>query len=315
MNPAYSVILFTTFSGAGYGLLIFMALFAFADGIPIDRWFGAVSFLFAFGMILFGLFASTFHLGHPERIWLAFSQWRTSWLSREAVLSVGTLIPAALFAFSWVAFGEVDGAWRMMAGITMMLSVMTVYCTAMIYASLRTIREWFNPHTIRVFLAFSIWTGSVWFNFLAHLFGLHSPWVGVPVAIAGLLVLFFKRKYWMFIDRHPAWVTPESGTGLGELGNVRQLDAPNTQENYVQKEMGYQIARKHVYKIRRNAFMAYFLFPFLITLITMESERWMATTAALISVMVMMAGTMAERWLFFAEAKHPVSVYSGSSGS
>ena len=136
MHPAYSVILFTTFSGAGYGLLVMMALFALIGGVPPDRWFGFVSFLLAFAMITFGLLASSYHLGHPERAWRAFSQWKSSWLSREGVLAVATYVPALLFAFGWVVMGNYDGSWRLMAGVTLMLSLMTVFCTAMIYASL-----------------------------------------------------------------------------------------------------------------------------------------------------------------------------------
>ena len=39
MHPAYSVIFFTTASGAGYGLIFLMALFGALDGVPADPWF------------------------------------------------------------------------------------------------------------------------------------------------------------------------------------------------------------------------------------------------------------------------------------
>lgn len=315
MHPAYSVILFTTLSGAGYGLLIIQALFAITGGVPPDRWFGFVSFAFAFAMIGVGLVASTFHLGHPERAMRAFSQWKSSWLSREGILAVGTFIPAFLFAFGWVVLGSVEGSWRLMAGMTLLLSLMTVFCTAMIYASLRPIRAWFNPHTVRVYLAFAIWTGSLWFNMLAHLFGVHTPWIGVTFVIAGVLALIFKRKYWIFIDRHPSWVTPETATGLGHLGKVRLLDGPNTQENYVQHEMGFKIARKHAEKLRRWAFMGYFLIPWCLAAFTVDADPWLRIPSAIIAVIIMMAGIMIERWLFFAEAKHTTMLYYGAETS
>ena len=127
MHPAYSVILFTTFSGAGYGLLIMLAMFAIFEAVPFDRWFGFVSFALAFAVIGFGLIASTYHLGHPERAIRAFSQWKSSWLSREGVLAVGTFAPGLLFAFGWVVLKDVQGGWRVMAGMTFVLSVMTVF--------------------------------------------------------------------------------------------------------------------------------------------------------------------------------------------
>jgi hypothetical protein len=47
-------------------------------------------------LVSLGLLSSTFHLGHPERAWRAFSQWRSSWLSREGVAAVATYLPAGL---------------------------------------------------------------------------------------------------------------------------------------------------------------------------------------------------------------------------
>ena len=102
MHPAYSVILFTTASGAGYGLLALLGLTGASHGSASDFWFGAVSMLVALGLITVGLLSSTFHLGHPERAWRAFSQWRSSWLSREGVLAIATYVPACLFGLFWV---------------------------------------------------------------------------------------------------------------------------------------------------------------------------------------------------------------------
>ena len=315
MHPAYSVIVFTTLSGAGYGMLSMLALFALTRGVPPDRWFGFTSFLIAFVMITAGLLSSTFHLGHPERAWRAFSQWKSSWLSREGVLAVATYAPALLFAFGWVVMGTYDGTWRVFAGMTIVLSLLTVLCTAMIYASLRPIRAWFNPHTIRVYLAFALWTGSLWVNLLAHLFGVHSPWIGVAFVIAGMVAFFFKRKYWIFIDKHPSWVTPETATGLGGIGKVRLLDAPGTQENYVQREMGYRIARQHSEKLRRFAFLGFFVIPWGLASFTIELDPWIKIPAAALAVVAAMAGTLVERWLFFAEAKHTAMLYYGAQDS
>ena len=54
--------------------------------------------IIALVLITAGLLSSTAHLGRPERAWRAFSQWRTSWLSREGVAAVFTYVPAGLFA-------------------------------------------------------------------------------------------------------------------------------------------------------------------------------------------------------------------------
>ena len=96
MHPAYSVILFTTASGAGLGLLAWLALLGMLDAVPADRWLGVVGLGLAFVLVAGGLIASTAHLGRPERAWRAFSQWRTSWLSREGVMAVATAVPAGV---------------------------------------------------------------------------------------------------------------------------------------------------------------------------------------------------------------------------
>src|SRR5215471_19363730 len=113
MHPALSVIVFTTVSGAGYGLLAWLGVWAMAGWLPADRGLAAASLGLSLGAITIGLLSSTLHLGHPERAWRAFSQWRTSWLSREGVASVATYAPALLLALGWIVLGRHDGlyAW------------------------------------------------------------------------------------------------------------------------------------------------------------------------------------------------------------
>ena len=76
MHPAPSVILFTSLSGLGFGLLIFLGL-----GYPdVTGWTAFAFFVLGYLLAVGGLSASTFHLGHPERALKAFTQWKTSWL-------------------------------------------------------------------------------------------------------------------------------------------------------------------------------------------------------------------------------------------
>jgi hypothetical protein len=60
-------------------------------------------------LVSLGLLSSTFHLGHPERAWRAFSQWRSSWLSREGVAAVATYLPAGLLFLALVLPGGLPG--------------------------------------------------------------------------------------------------------------------------------------------------------------------------------------------------------------
>ena len=100
MHPAFSVIFFTSASGAGYGLLTLLGLFATLDWLPLNAPFNLSVITLALVLITAGLLSSTAHLGHPERAWRALSQWRSSWLSREGVFAIITYIPASIF---WLA--------------------------------------------------------------------------------------------------------------------------------------------------------------------------------------------------------------------
>ena len=312
MNPAISVILFTTASGAGYGLLVLLALFAVAGVLPQSRWFGGVAFVLAFGAITFGLLASIFHLGRPERMWRSFSQWRSSWLSREAILAVAVYPLGLLFAFGWVVLGTYQAPWGTFGVMAAVLSMMTVYSTAMIYATLRPIHAWSNRATVPNYLALALWTGMVWLNLLVHLFGATNPQIAMVLVLAGFLSFFMKRRYWRRIDTLEVYSDVASATGLGDLGKVRLLDAPHTEENFVQHEMVFQIARKHVQKLRRIAFLGLYGVALPAVMLTMESESWIAISGAVVGVVSVTIGVLVERWLFFAEAKHTVSLYYGA---
>ena len=109
MHPALSIVFFTTASGAGFALLFLLGLAAPLGLLPQSGWFGFAALATAFILAAAGLVSSVFHLGRPERAWRAFSQWRSSWLSREGVMSVLTFVPAAVFGIGWVFFGVTWG--------------------------------------------------------------------------------------------------------------------------------------------------------------------------------------------------------------
>lgn len=307
MHPAFSVILFTTASGAGYGLLMLLGVLAPAGLVPTDRWFGFTAFTLALGLITGGLFSSMIHLGRPERAWRALSQWRTSWLSREGVASLATYIPAGLFGGLWVFFDHVNG---LAAIVTAAMAAVTVVCTAMIYASLKPIHQWSNSWVIPNYAALALMTGALWLNALICLWAAPQPWLSVFAGAAIVAGAWLKISYWNYIDRTRAASTPETATGL--KGKVRFLEAPHTEENYLLQEMGYRIARKHSARLRRISLALGFALPFLLTLLTLVAGGAVAMAAALLAAASAMIGVLVERWLFFAEAKHTVTLYYGA---
>jgi DMSO reductase anchor subunit len=299
MNPSFSVIFLTTASGAGYGMLVWLGVLGVFGALPQERWFGVVAALLALALSAAGLLASTFHLGHPERAWRAVSQWRSSWLSREGVLGLVTNLPGLAFAVAWW-FG---GPTMVIGLIAALCGLATVASQAMIYATLKPIRQWHNSYVLPNFLLLSLYSGAVWLAAVGA--GAVAAVIAIVLAVITALV---KWSYWRSIDAALPVATIESATGLGAIGKVRPLEAPHTEENYLLREMGYTIARKHAAKLRLIALAVGFVLPAVLLIIGFAAA---GIACAAIAALVALAGIYIERWLFFAEATHTVTLYYG----
>lgn len=310
MHPALSVIVFTSLSGAGYGLLFLIGLLSGSSLLPQSPWFAFFGIGLALASAALGLSASTFHLGRPERAWRAFSQWRSSWLSREGIFSLAAFLPALLLGGIWFFAGE-RIIW--LGWLSALLSAVTTFCTAMIYASLKTVPRWHNAQVPLNYFLLALMSGSLLLNGLLALFFMPAP----AVTWFTLLVIFAaaisKLAYWRWIDRAPATSTSESATGLGALGKVRLLEAPHSEENYLMREMGHVVARKHAGPLRVISLVLGFGLPLLLTLLATICPGWPAIAATILAAGFGMLGILVERWLFFAEAKHAVTLYYGTA--
>lgn len=306
MHPAYSVILFTTASGAGYGLLALLGLVGFNHGPASTLAFALTAMIVALGLITVGLLSSTFHLGHPERAWRAFSQWRSSWLSREGVAAVATYIPALLFGLVWSGLVDAPQWIGTLGLVTALMSGITVYCTAQIYASLKTIRAWHQPLVAPVYLVFGLATGAALLTAIATLFGRFQPFQVILAVAALALTGLLKFLYWRAIDAAPRVHSMESATGLGRIGKVSQWELPHTSTNFVQKEMGFAVARKHAEKLRMIVLV---LLALAIVLMLVSLA---APFVSILAAIAALAAAVTERWLFFAEAQHVSSLFYGA---
>jgi sulfite dehydrogenase (quinone) subunit SoeC len=266
--------------------------------------FGRVAIVIALGLISLGLLSSTFHLGHPERAWRAFSQWRSSWLSREGVAAVATYGPAILFGVVWTDIIPAPSLVGPLGLITAALCAITVFCTAKIYSTLTTIRAWNHPLTVPVYLAFALATGGAVLTAVATVFDRYQVFQALITAAATLIVMALKYFYWRGIDGAERTHTMAAATGLGV--GVRQWEVPHTSENYIMKEMGFAVARKHVLRLRNTVFL--FLLLAVLALAACQITPWFSFIAA---PAVLFAAVL-ERWLFFAEAQHVVSLFYGA---
>lgn len=292
MHPAPSIIFFTVFSGLGFGMLVFLGL-----GKPDVSGFTAF-FFFALAYLLAvgGLVSSTFHLGNPQRAIKAFSQWRSSWLSREGCLAVATLIIMAIYGAGLVFFNT---RWGLLGLIGSLLSLATVFGTSMIYTQIKTVPRWHHWSTPLVFLSFALAGGAMLTNQLL---------IAIPLlALIGLLQI----AAWFIGDTQfsNTGSSIETATGLGAIGKVRMFEAPHSSKNYLMKEMVHVVGRKHATRLRIIGAVFLSLLPFLV-LIGAEASHVTVAIALIFHV----AGALTVRWLFFAEAEHTVGLYYGERG-
>ena len=288
MHPAPSVIVFTTLSGLGFGLLFFLGL-----GMPdVSGWVAFAFFALAYALAVGGLLASTFHLGHPERALKAFTQWKTSWLSREGWCSVFALIVMGLYAIGVVFLGQ---RFSVLGTTGALLSLTTVFTTSMIYTQLKTIPRWNMNLTPVMFLSFSLAGGALLAGRLR---------LALPLLLIAALV---QILYWRQGDRAFAESGTSLGTatGLGARGTVRAFEPPHTGTNYLLREFVYVVGRKHTEKLRVISFVLGFVLPVLFLLIPFNHF------IAMLAVLSHLAGVATSRWLFFAQAEHVVGLYYG----
>ncbi|HYM32509.1 MAG TPA: DmsC/YnfH family molybdoenzyme membrane anchor subunit [Candidatus Cybelea sp.] len=314
MHPALSVIVFTVLSGAGYGLLFLAAILAIGGVLPAAFWFDGCVAVLALAMISIGLSSSVLHLGRPERAWRAMSQWRSSWLSREGVTALVCYPAALMFATGWLWWAD-SMWWRLAAAITAVLAAATVACTAMIYASLKPVHQWRSAWVPAAYGVLALYSGCLWLDALRLGFDVPVPHLNLAAVALALAGAGIKIAYWRHIERTRSPATPESATGLGHIGKVRMLDPPHTQENYLLREMGFKIGRKHRRKLRRICIGLGFAAPALLVLIADFLAPTAAAAPALLAALLAMAGLLIERWLFFAEARHTVSLYYGAEAA
>ncbi|MGE0651892.1 MAG: dimethyl sulfoxide reductase anchor subunit family protein [Alphaproteobacteria bacterium] len=316
MHPAYSVIFFTVSSGIGFGMVMITGTLAVLGRVPGDGFFAVSVMAGALAAAAAGLISSSLHLGHPERAWRAFSQWRTSWLSREGVASILAFPPALVFGFGWAvqAANTASVAWA--GTVAALLALATVLSTGMIYQSLTTIRAWHDPLVTPIYVVLALASGSLWLAFAARAAGYADPAIShLPFAtlVGGWLL---KALYWARRRSDNGGPTVATATGLGHKGErVRMLESPHTQENFVLREMGYRIARRHAARLRRVAQGLAFALPLILTEAAALAGDMLgpfATVAVFIAAVSGTAGIAIERWLFFAEARHAVTLYYGA---
>jgi DMSO reductase anchor subunit len=303
VHPALSIIVFTTLSGFGYGLAAVLGLGLLDPALLATK----IAHVLALLLICAGLMSSTLHLGNPQRAWRALTQWRSSWLSREGVMAIVTFLPLLVSAWASV----MDGRYFKLPGLLGAAgAAITVYCTAMIYASLKSVDAWYTRLTPLCYLLFGASGGVL----LGGLVRIAEGASATTFSVAGIILLAAawgaKIAWWHRLRSLRPISTPESATRLGSIGRVRLFERPHINDNYLTREMGYRIARKHAAKLSRLAIIFGGFAPAACLLLAaIAGQGALALLFQLVAVLLFGLGLAVERWLFFAEAQHTVTLY------
>lgn len=303
MNPAFSVVLFTTIAGAAQGLVIALAL-ATLGGIPMTLAFAARGLAIAGVMLTIGLVASFGHLGRKERAWRAVLMWRTSWLSRECIVLPVFIAWLAL----WWLMLQLAESRAFLPVVAIVLAGVLWLCTAMIYACLRFVEEWAQPLTLVNFALIGLSSGFV----LASALGASSGedellrWSG-PAALIFTVAAWLARM--LSLRRNAAIKhrsTLQSATGIRSPQLVQKsmgmsAGAFNTREFFHGRTL----------VVIRNVRRVFLLGGFVVPTILMLAVLLLGAPLALwwLAVLSQAIGLLAERWFFFAQARHPQNLY------
>lgn len=306
MKPAFSIIVFTTCAGVGQGAAVALAVATLLGAQP-GAAFTAALLWSATALLLVGLAASFFHLGHPLRAWRAALMWRTSWMSREVIV-----LPACMgLVGAWAllaTFGLGDPALvRVLAWLTLASALVLWYCTAMIYACIRFIQEWAHPLTIVNYMLLGLSSGLVASCALAVL--AHEPRFAASAATSAFVVTALAWITRSLSLRRNARLKPKSttqtATGIA-AARVVQTSMGLTGGSFNTREFFHGASARVVRKTR----LLFQVFAFAVPLgvlalgaVAHQPGLW------LLAFPLQFAGLLAERWFFFAQARHPQNIY------
>ena len=302
MHPAFSILFFTTLAGAAQGLVVLLALSQLL-GLKPSPGFTPMALLVAELLLVAGLASSFLHLGRKMRAWRAVLMWRTSWMSREVIV-----LPAfiALVALWWLALRiGYKAAWIPLLVIAGAVALW--YCTAMIYACLRFVQEWAHPLTIINFTLIGLSSGLVlgcalaaWRNDLVMVQAATPAALAMTVAAWCTRALSLRRNAQL---RHQS--TLQSATGIA-ASDLVQKSMGMSAGSFNTREF-FHGAKQHTLRNVKHGFLVLtFIFPCLLLAWALASQT---TLPLLLALLVQAPGLIAERWFFFAQAKHPQNLY------
>jgi sulfite dehydrogenase (quinone) subunit SoeC len=324
MHPALSVLLLTTLIGAGQGLflaLVTVQALAVVGLLPPadDRTLFVAGSVLSLALLVAGLVASFFHLGRPERAWRSAAQWRTSWLSREVILLPALMGAVTLYGFlhasGWspVLFGAAGSTvidLSLAVGLVgAFLSIALFICTGMIYACLRFLAEWHTPLTP---LNYTLLGSASGLTLAAALAAVVAPpraallagWaiVFTALAAAGRIASLLRNA------RLKPRSTVQTAIGV-KHPTVVQRSMGFMGGSFNTREFFHGAGVRWLRAVKPGFIVLAFVLPLILLIVARTDAADNAAAVLATAFAVQYLGLLAERWFFFAEARHPQNLY------
>ncbi len=311
MNPAFSVIFLTTLIGVGQGL--YLALFIVESGIIKAAGAGTpgTSFfvtgdLLALAFLVTGLIASFFHLGHPERAWRAVAMWRTSWLSREVIVLPVFMAVVALHGLAHYAGKSHTSGTLLISMLGVALCFALFYITAMNYVCIKFLQEWATPLTIVNYTLLGCASG---FTLATAWAAAMEPSLAPAMARWALILTLSAAASRIASLVRNAGLRPKS-TLQSAIGIQHPRIAQKAQGfmggSFNTREFFHGKTRQAVQGVKWAFLLLAFVIPVLL-LIGGGAEQ--SPAIASLTFVIQYVGLLAERWFFFAQARHPQNLY------
>ncbi len=319
MQPALSLIFLTTLIGAGQGL--FLALYAnqvwswlgFLD-TPVSIQLQILGSILALLLLLTGLMASFFHLGHPLRAWRSATRWRTSWLSREVITLPLMILSVILYGLAMYTYTDTDtqSASKIsslslgIGTIGAIFSLVLFVCTGMIYACIRFLQEWASALTVINFILLGTASGFTLAAALATATDSEHLHFFTVTAIVVTLLALISRSASLWHNRtllHKS--TLQTALGIRHNQIFQQAQGAiggsfNTREFFHGRNRIFMQRSRWIFII-----LTFWLPIILMSLSLANNGKPLLLGAATCQFL----GLLIERWYFFADACHPQNLY------
>ena len=318
MNPPFSVIFLTTLIGMGQGLFLALVIEQCREqfyGLSSNPAFFIIGGVIVFILLVAGLIASFFHLGHPERAWRAATKWRTSWLSREVialplfmgVVCIYTLLQIIPKYNISIIYGSSNYQLSLIVGVIGLFFLFLLFvCTSMIYTCLRFLQQWHSPFTMINFTLIGCASG---FTLAATISVITIPNLSNFFVLGAISLTFVALVSRLLSLRRNKKLRPKS-TIQSALGinnpKINQISSGAMSPTYNRHLFSHGKTRFFIRSIKWIFLAMAFVIPMGLLLMQIN---YISFGMMFLIMCIQYVGLIAERWYFFADANHPQNLY------